>query len=142
MIVVVRQQLTQVFECLHPLQLFTATEKALLKCVLGACCCLVLHSHLLQALALLRLLMTSVKRFNQRLHATLGASGVWERHLPWDDHQVLGVPEDEVSSESEWSACLATAAWYWTVVPAGSVVNISPEGGRRLVPLEFSIEDK
>jgi hypothetical protein len=48
----------------------------------------------------------------------------------------------ETSSERERSACLARAAWYWTVVQAGGGINFRPEGGSLLVSLEFSIENK
>jgi hypothetical protein len=55
---------------------------------------------------------------------------------------MLGVSENEMPSEREQSAHVAAAAWYWTVVKTGSVVNISPEGNSLLPPLEFPIENK
>jgi hypothetical protein len=55
---------------------------------------------------------------------------------------MLGVSENEMPSERERSACVATTAWYWAVIETGSVVNVSPEGASLLAPLEFSIENK
>ncbi len=87
-------------------------------------------------------MMASIEGLSRCLHATPRSSGVGEGPLPWDDHQALRVPENEMPSESEWSTSPAITVRYRTVVQTSGSVNISPKCSQQCAALKVSIENE